>query len=114
MAEYYRESGLFAGPNNPNYTGAVDAHKKYYGPNWRAQRRKARKRDNYTCQVCGITEEEYGQELSVHHITPFVFFESYLEANRLENLLSVCEICHRKIHSGENHPRYYKVKIKSS
>ena len=31
---------------------------------------KQEKRD-YTCQDCGITEEEYGKELSVHHIIPF-------------------------------------------
>lgn len=80
--------------------------KKYYGANWLTQRKKARKRDNYTCQRCKITEKEYSQELSVHHIVPFVYFETYKEANNLKNLLNVCEPCHRKIHSGENN--HYK------
>ncbi len=80
--------------------------KKYYGPNWLQQRKRARKRDNYTCQnpTCGITEEEYGQELSVHHKAPFVYFNDYLEANKLDNLISLCEPCHRKEHVGELHP----------
>lgn len=80
--------------------------KKYYGSNWLTQRRLARERDKYNCQKCGISEDEYGMELSVHHKTPFVYFETYLEANKLDNLISLCEPCHRKEHSGENH--HYK------
>jgi 5-methylcytosine-specific restriction endonuclease McrA len=79
--------------------------KKYYGPNWLHQRDRARERDNYKCQntKCGITEIEYGQELSVHHKTPFVYFKSYIEANQLDNLICFCERCHRKEHTGNNH-----------
>ncbi|RKJ32213.1 HNH endonuclease, partial [Butyricicoccus sp. 1XD8-22] len=95
-------------PDEMNLDVIQTGRKKYYGSNWLSQRRKARERDNFTCQKCGITEKEYGQELSVHHKTPFVYFETYLKANRLENLISVCEPCHRKIHSGENHTINYK------
>ncbi len=83
--------------------------KKYYGANWLVQRRKARERDRYQCQECGITEDQYGKELSVHHIKPFVYFETYKEANKLENLLSVCELCHRKIHSGTNNHHNFEI-----
>lgn len=86
--------------------------KKYYGSNWLLQRKRARERDRYTCKKCGVTESEYGQELSVHHIIPFVYFETYLEANALHNLISVCEPYHRKIHSGKNHTlNFNKEKI---
>lgn len=85
-------------------------YKKYYGENWLPQRDRARKRDNYCCQKCGITEKEYGKQLSVHHIIPFITFESYLEANKLHNLICVCEPCHRKIHSGELHTSKYITK----
>lgn len=86
--------------------------KKYYGPNWIQQRKRARKRDSYACQnpTCRITEKEYGQELSVHHKVPFVFFNDYLEANKLENLISLCELCHRKEHAGEQHPLKFDMK----
>ena len=86
--------------------GLKTGAKKYYGPNWIQQRKRARKRDSYTCQNpdCRKTEKEYGQELSVHHKKPFVFFKDYLKANKLENLISLCEPCHRKEHVGEQHP----------
>ncbi|MGM7701944.1 HNH endonuclease [Pseudalkalibacillus sp. Hm43] len=99
MSDYYSNSGLFSGVNSGTWQGGdID----YYGPNWRKQRRIARKRDNFTCQDCGITELEYGKELSVHHIIPFRNFEGdWKKANELSNLISLCEFpCHRKRHSG--------------
>lgn len=83
------------------------SYKKYYGSNWFEQRRKARKRDSFKCQDCALTEEEYGMELSVHHIVPFVYFDDYKLANNLSNLVSLCEPCHRVRHSGAGHPRKF-------
>ncbi|WP_249336598.1 HNH endonuclease [Sporosarcina sp. Marseille-Q4063] len=101
MGTYYSEKQLFSGENSGTWNGGKIT---YYGPNWLAQRRAARKRDNFTCQRCGIGEPEYGQELSVHHLIPFAINNDYQVANELINLLSVCEPCHRIIHSGDNHP----------
>ncbi|WP_273717076.1 HNH endonuclease [Alkalihalobacillus pseudalcaliphilus] len=83
--------------------------KKYYGSNWLEQRRRCRDRDNYRCVDCGITENEYEKEMSVHHVIPFVYFSDYKEANKLSNLVSVCEDCHRVRHSGEGHPSKFNV-----
>ena len=80
------------GDGNPAWRGG---HKRYYGPNWRAQRRAARKRDNYTCQRCGKTTKEAKRSLDVHHIIPFNQFESYETANQLENLVTLCHSCHQ-------------------
>lgn len=85
--------------------------KKYYGPNWLKQSRVVRKNAGYKCVKCGVTEDEYGKKMSVHHIRPFVYFDSYQEANELRNLMCVCEDCHRKIHSGENHPSKFKEEL---
>lgn len=73
----------------------------YYGPNWLRQRRKARARDNYTCQVCGRQED--GHELDVHHIISFREFEleGYKEANHLLNLITLCPPCHKKAERGD-------------
>ena len=69
----------------------------YRGPDWQEQRRKARKRDYYTCQDCGITEASLGQELSVHHKRPYYEFDgNWKEANKLDNLVSLCPSCHMK------------------
>lgn len=101
MAKHYSESKRFSGENSPTWNGGK---KTYYGDNWHSQRRVVRERDNYSCQKCGIKEDEYGMELSVHHIIPFTVFDDYLVANDSMNLTSLCEPCHRKIHSGKNHP----------
>jgi hypothetical protein len=99
MGDYYHKSGMFSGENSGTWAGG-DIN--YYGPNWRIQRQKARERDNYTCQDCGITEEPLGHELSVHHIKLFRDFNGdWKSANELSNLLSLCEHpCHRKRHSN--------------
>ena len=113
MAEKYITSGMFSGENSATYVGLYgDRRKKYYGENWLNQRRLARERDGYCCQLCEISEDEYGQELSVHHITPFVLFLDFRDANKLENLQSLCEPCHRIVHSGDNHPTKFKETYK--
>jgi len=109
MTEFYRsDSYKYKGENSPTWAGGdID----YYGANWYEQRRKAREREGYCCKDCGITEEELGKELSVHHIIPFRMFDDYRKANELDNLVAICEPCHRKRHSGEGHPSKYRVKI---
>ena len=73
------------------------------GPNWEKQRNRARVRDNYRCRHCGIPERS-GRAHHVHHIQPFRTFgyvrgknDQYLEANRLENLVTLCTSCHRRV-----------------
>lgn len=74
----------------------------YYGPNWKAQKHKARKRDNYTCQNCSIKQGEYPRALDVHHIIPFREFglTNHEQANQLSNLVSLCKHCHRRVEKG--------------
>ena len=78
-----REAGVWT--NDPNN----------YGPNWIQIRDRVRARDRYTCQVCGAVEA-YRQH-DVHHKVPFRAFTSFVEANRLENLTTLCPSCHRKV-----------------
>jgi len=66
----------------------------YRGENWQEQRDKIRERDNFTCQRCGVTETDLGQELDVHHKIPFVRFSDYKDANQLSNLICYCKTCH--------------------
>ncbi len=66
-----------------------------YGPNWMVQRDRARARDSYQCQVCGVFES--GKAHHVHHKTPFRMFSSFLEANQLENLITLCPTCHQRV-----------------
>jgi DEAD/DEAH box helicase domain-containing protein len=66
-----------------------------YGPNWVQQRNRARARDEYRCQVCGL--EEGDREHDVHHKTPFRQFETPIFANQLSNLVTLCPSCHRRV-----------------
>jgi len=69
-----------------------------YGPNWDVQRERARRRDGYRCQVCGLLETDRSHH--VHHKIPFKTFASFLEANRLENLITLCPICHPRVEAA--------------
>lgn len=85
---------------------------EYYGPDWNEQRRRVIKRDNNTCQHCGKPGEDI--KLDVHHKVPFGEFEredvkedadaidrfDYEEANKLDNLILLCESCHKKAELG--------------
>lgn len=92
-SRWLSESGTMAGDLNRNWQGGPFS---YYGPNWVRQRRTARHRDNYTCQLCGVSEQQLGRELDVHHVVPFRNFgvAQYQQANRLSNLISLCNKCH--------------------
>ena len=77
-----REAGMWT--NDPNN----------YGPGWAKTRDRVRARDKYTCQVCGAVETN--RQHDVHHKVPFRAFPSFVEANRLENLITLCPSCHHK------------------
>jgi len=68
---------------------------RVYGPNWQEQARRARARDADTCQDCGVTRP--APALDVHHLVSRRQFGTDYEAmNRLENLITLCEACHRR------------------
>jgi DEAD/DEAH box helicase domain-containing protein len=84
--ERLRELGLWK--NDPNQ----------YGPGWLRHRDQARARDGYRCQVCGTPEQNRAHD--VHHKVPFRLFATAAQANQLENLVTVCPTCHRRIETA--------------
>jgi 5-methylcytosine-specific restriction endonuclease McrA len=104
-AEWRAKNKVFAGSKNPAWSGGYD---DYYGPNWSQQRKLALERDKYTCQICtSIRHNNKDKELSVHHIIPFDDYnyipdenDNYLQANVLDNLLTLCMRCHRLVENG--------------
>ena len=81
----------------PSFEVKLDGRPGRRGANWEVQARQARQRDGFRCQECGLSEEELGRQLDVHHKIPYSSFKSNLEANKLENLISVCPACHVKL-----------------
>lgn len=69
---------------------------KYTSPypgNWRNIAKRARERDE-ECLRCGINPD---RTLSVHHIIPVRAFDDPENAHFLENLITLCRSCHRKV-----------------
>ncbi len=75
--------GKYVGSKSPYWKGG----KFPYGLGWHEQRAMARRRDNDTCQLCGITKEELGHELSAHHIRPLRESADH----SIENLICLCD-----------------------
>lgn len=63
-------------------------------------RNKVFKRDNYTCQICGQT----GGDLNAHHKKSFKNYPK--QRLNVNNGITLCIKCHKKVHKGEIHGLY--------
>lgn len=88
----------FSGEGHPRYKDGRDVDR---GASWERRKRKARERDNHSCQQCGADQDEVAQ-LHVHHIIPFEEFgvENHRKANSLQNLITLCASCHSNVEWG--------------
>lgn len=101
------------GSRHPRWKGGGDL---YYGPNWQSQRRKRLEYDSYECQMCGLSgtesKDEYGRQLEVHHLRPVRTFHEepgdvdWDVLNGLDNLVTLCLPCHRKIEKLPVQPQF--------
>jgi len=101
--------------DHPNWKGG-SVRSRYYGPNFSKQREKVLERDNYQCQACGKSQDEI--KLHCHHIISYREFRypifkgnpiknplaefNWERANRLDNLITLCESCHPRVENSEN------------
>lgn len=84
----------------PSFEVRLGQAAKRRGANWEVQARKARERDGFTCRECGISEEDLGRKLDVHHKIPYRSFASNVEANKLEHLIALCPSCHARLEAA--------------
>jgi RNA-directed DNA polymerase len=65
-------------------------------PGWADIRLQALARDSWTCLVCkkAVTSET----AEVDHVRPYACFKRPVDANRLENLMTLCIDCHGRRH----------------
>jgi len=94
-----KDNGMFGktGKSNPNWNGghSPERQSQYARSVWKELAKSILKRDKYKCQECGIGHTK--NKLVVHHIKPW---SAYPELRfRVKNLITLCEICHRKKHS---------------
>ena len=97
----------FRGENNPNWNNGSSFEP--YGLDFNNElKEQIRKRDNYTCQKCGKTQDELDRKLDVHHI------DYDKTNNRPENLISLCGSCHMKTnYNREDWIEYFEELIKT-
>ena len=95
----------FVGENNPHWKGGRVTE---YGWKWREARINARERDGDTCRLCDEHVSESTRDFDVHHIEPIKSFEDPNDAHKLENLVSVCRVCHRFL---ENYTPKFQKKL---
>lgn len=69
-----------------------------YGADWPGIRQQIIRRDQACCQLCGIRGTE--KTLQVHHIVPFRNFVNPQDANRDENLTTLCPDCHHRVEAA--------------
>jgi len=79
---------------NLRQTGVWSNDPNDYGPDWPKIRAQVRARDGFRCALCGTPETD--RQHDVHHKIPFRQFPSAEQANRLENLITLCPSCHRR------------------
>ena len=109
--------GRYVGEKNPNYKGHTDERTLARGLFKTISKEMIRNCD-YTCQICG----QHGGTMNTHHIKPFsVIFDefinnaysgnienfyheilSYKDFTNKNNLIVVCENCHKAIHYTDN------------
>jgi len=90
---------LKKGKLNPAWSGGKSY--EMYTEEWTETLKESiRQRDNYTCQICGIHQDELNgiiQKLDVHHID----YDKY-NLNP-DNLLILCRSCHMKTNKNRDY-----------
>ncbi|UBF23091.1 HNH endonuclease [Haloarcula virus HCTV-16] len=100
------ENGCLAAWRRENWTGEdapawKGGWREYYGSDWVQKRSEIRERDGHECRVCGVTKEEHGRHLDVHHIRPVRTFDDPNEAHSHDNMILLCPGCHKKAEFGK-------------
>lgn len=104
---YIKKEGKLKGKNNGAYVHG-EGYKPYIYKFNKELKEKIRKRDTYTCQLCGIGETENKRKLSIHHI-------DYNKKNCEEcNLISLCQKCNSFVNSERKKwERHFKKEMKN-
>lgn len=90
------------GKDHPKWKGGFTPERNalYGSDEWKMAVKEVWKRDNATCQKCGLHKSEARDiDFDIHHIVGFANKELRSEVS---NLVLLCEPCHYWVHSREN------------
>jgi len=88
---YFEDLDMPTGPDHWSWN--EDRRHMQNGELWNRIRQQCRRRDGYTCQICGEMEPD-DQQHDVHHLTPVRYFEDSANAHTLGNVVTLCRSCH--------------------
>lgn len=77
----------------------IDFLDSYRSTQWQKKKNKILTRDNFTCAICGKHGDEHTL-MHVHHITYKNCKNGKAWDCPDEDLVTLCEDCHKKVHSG--------------
>lgn len=81
----------------------TERQKVYHSSLWR-NLRLWKLNENPLCEICLIERKVTGAD-HIHHLKSFVGIENKVERDKVaydpDNLMSVCETCHARIHGGD-------------
>lgn len=95
------KAGIFKGEKNPAWRGGVTPlrQKLYKSMLWKKTVKAVYQRDNYLCVRCGTSKLKKVQ-FHAHHIKLFATHPTL--RFDLANLVTLCDSCHRWVHSNAN------------
>lgn len=91
------------GDKHPNWKGGISFIpycKKFNG----CLKNQIRERDNNICQLCGKTEKQNNQKLTIHHI-------HYDKENCEPDLITLCRSCNSKVNFNREYYENYFMEI---
>lgn len=74
---------------------------------WKKIRELVLERDNYHCMCCGRNYKDDNVVLSIHHNNYDNLFD---EANHLDDLVTLCKVCHASVHRNRANWQRFKKK----
>jgi hypothetical protein len=109
QAESLRLSGKSKGKNNPAWKGGTTPERQrlYKTPEWKALVQAVYKRDGYRCKRCKHHQDHGQHALHAHHIATWA--EAPELRREMSNLVTLCNECHKWVHSRANKRRRFLV-----
>jgi len=93
---YYEDMDMPTGADHWSYN--ENPNHRPNGKAWHEAREQVRKRDDYECQLCGVSESELPRDLDVHHLERVRDADSDRAATEIPTdlMVSLCRSCHRR------------------
>lgn len=99
--------GKYTGEDNSNWRGGIGNAPCAFEFNEKFKT-SIREKDNNTCQLCGKTKEEEGQNLAVHHI----YYDKENSNVIPERFMTLCNSCNLKVNfKREYWTEFFQLKL---